>query len=181
MSKFVNAPIQRHEALVPLSRDHFTGLAHAQRLIKSAPKDRVSRHKALSGFIDAWNTEIAAHFDDEERLFLNDLNQADAERLLSEHTEIRALADEAKELKHSVDPNPQRVEHIGRTLNDHIRWEERELFGRIEKSLSEEQLKAMAQDTARIEATRARFTNKSESPGSQQSDTTSNHNDCEST
>jgi len=170
MAKFVNAPIKRHEALVPLSRDHFTGLAHAQRLIKAAHKDRVSRHKALSGFIDAWNIELAAHFDDEERLFLGHISQEDTQRLLDEHAMIRALAIEAKELKQSVDPCPKRIEHIGRALNDHIRWEERELFERIEKSLNDEQLKSMAKDTACIEATRVRSKNKSESPKSQQDD-----------
>lgn len=179
MGKFVNAPIKRHEALIPLSRDHFTGLAHAQRLIKSASKDRVARHKALSGFIDAWNTEIAAHFDDEERLFLEHINQEDTQRLLDEHSMIRSLAAEAKELKHSVDPCPQRIEHIGQTLNDHIRWEERELFGRLEKLLNDQQLKAMAQATARIEDARARSSNKSESQFPQRSNTALNKSDSQ--
>lgn len=156
MGKFVNAPINRHEALVPLSRDHFTGLAHASRLIKAAGKDRAARHLALSGFIDAWNAEIADHFDDEERLFLGHIDADDKQRLLEEHARIRALAIEARELKHSVDPSPERIRHIGQTLNDHIRWEERELFGRIEGRLDEEQLNAIAKSTASIEATRAR-------------------------
>lgn len=156
MAKFINAPIKRHDALVPLSRDHFTGLAHAQRLIKSASSDRVSRHKALAGFIDAWTIELAAHFVDEERLFHGYMTQEDEHRLLDEHATIRALVDEAHELRKSIDPPPNRLKHIDQTLNDHIRWEERELFGRIENTLGDEQLKAIAQDTARIESERAR-------------------------
>lgn len=158
MTEFVNPPIKRHEALVPLSRDHFTGLAHAQRLIKSASKDRAIRHKALAGFIDAWTIELSDHFEDEERLFHAYMTQDDEQRLLDEHAAIRALVGEAHELRKSIDPTPERLKHIGQTLNDHIRWEERELFGRIENSLSDEQLKAMAQDTARIESERARST-----------------------
>lgn len=167
MEKFVNAPIKRHEALVPLSRDHFTGLSHAHRLIRAASKDRVSRHKALAGFIDAWNIELAAHFDDEERLFLGFISQEDTQRLLDEHAMIRSLVNEAQELKKSVDPCPERTSHIGRVLNDHIRWEERELFGRIEKLLNVEQLHVMAQDTACIEATRARTTSHIQIPNTQ--------------
>ena len=159
MAKFANHPIKRHEALVPLSRDHFTGLAHAQRLIKSTTKDRVARHKALAGFIDAWTIELSDYFKDEERLFRGYMTQRDEQRMLDEHTAIRALVDEAHELRKAIDPAPERLKHIGQTLNDHIRWEERELFGRLENSLSDEQLKAMARDTARIEAERARSTN----------------------
>tara|TARA_R110000744_G_scaffold343773_2_gene449003 strand:- start:31620 stop:32156 length:537 start_codon:yes stop_codon:yes gene_type:complete len=159
MGKFVNTPIKRHEALIPLSRDHFTGLAHAQRLMKSAPKDRVSRHKALAGFIDAWTIEISDHFDDEERLFHGVLSQTDEQRLLDEHQTIRALVNETKHLRASVDPCPDRIKHIGQTLNDHIRWEERELFGRIENSLDDEHLRIMAKETDRIEQSRARSNN----------------------
>lgn len=158
MNRFVHAPIKRHEALQPLSRDHFTGLSHAQRLIKAASKDRIARHKALAGFIDAWNTELSDHFDDEERLFHGCITQADQQRLLSEHATIRAHIEEAKVLRSAIDPSPDRLMHFGQTLNDHIRWEERDLFGKIEGSLDAEQLRMMSEETARIEQSRARTT-----------------------
>ncbi|MEX0876245.1 MAG: hemerythrin domain-containing protein [Phycisphaerales bacterium] len=156
MPDFEHAPIKRHEALVPLSRDHFTGLVRAQRLIKSTHEDRVARHKALAGFLDAWNSEIAAHFDDEERLFKGKISGEDEQRLLREHKEIRALAKEAAEMRSSIDPSPERLKRIGVALRDHIRWEERELFGRVEASACEEQLNEMARETAKIEASRPR-------------------------
>lgn len=161
MDKFVHAPITRHEALVPLSRDHYAGLVWAARLTKAAAKDRVARHKALAGFLDAWSIEISPHFDDEERLFQGRISHDDQHRLTQEHDKIRALAVEARQLRTEVDPSPQRVAHIGKTLNEHIRWEERELFGRIEESLDDEQLRTLATETAKVEATRARSTSKS--------------------
>lgn len=156
MDKFVHAPINRHEAMVPLSRDHYAGLVWAARLIKAADKDRVARHKALAGFLDAWSSEIVPHFEDEERLFRGRISPEDEQRLTKEHDEIRTLAAEAHRLRTEVDPSPQRVAHIGKTLSEHIRWEERELFGRIEQSLDDEQLRTLAEETARVEATRAR-------------------------
>lgn len=165
MPRFEHAPIKRHDALVPLSRDHFTGLVRAQRLIKAADRGRVERHKALAGFVDAWNAEIAGHFEDEERLFLGHISECDASRLLREHAQLRALAEEAKQLRASVDPSPERVAHIGRVLRDHIRWEERELFTRIENAMDEDRLQAIARHTARIEDSRPRSVNYGGSPG----------------
>jgi len=156
MSEFTNPPIKRHEALVPLSRDHFNGLSRAQRLIKSGKGDRVARHKALAEFLDAWAMEIAEHFNDEERLFIPFLGDSDRERLLNEHNELHELAKEAKELRGEVDPPAERVEHIGVKLRDHIRWEERELFTRLEATIEPAELAKIAQSTAEIEASRPR-------------------------
>lgn len=156
MTDFTNPPIKRHEALVPLSRDHFTGLARAQRLIKSGEGDRVARHKAIADFLDAWNAEIAEHFDDEERLFEPYLTDADRQRLLHEHKQLRDLAEEARQLRKGVDPSPERVVHIGEALRDHIRWEERELFTRLEKTIDAAGLAAIAEHTAEIERSRPR-------------------------
>ena len=68
MTRFKHSPIERHEALTPFSRDHYTGLVQAQHLSKAAESDAVARRKAIAEFVDAWDTEIAAHFADEERL-----------------------------------------------------------------------------------------------------------------
>jgi len=156
MAKFEHAPIERHEALAPFSRDHYVGLVQAQHLKKAADDDDVARRKAIAEFVDAWDTEIAPHFADEERLLTDLANQTDGERLIEEHQQIRSLADKARELRRQTDPAADAVRHIGETLEKHIRWEERELFVRLQQELTEAQLASLAEQTEPIEKQRPR-------------------------
>jgi len=156
MAKFEHAPIERHEALAPFSRDHYVGLVQAQHLKKAADDDDVARRKAIAEFVDAWDAEIAPHFTDEERLLTDLANDVDRERLIEEHQQIRSLADKARELRRQTDPAADAVRHIGETLEKHIRWEERELFVRLQQELTEGQLASLAQQTEPIEKQRPR-------------------------
>jgi len=156
MSKFEHAPIERHEALAPLSRDHYVGLVQAQHLKKAADEDAVARRKAIAEFVDAWDTEIATHFADEERLLPALLDDADRMRLIAEHHELKQLVEQARTLRRQTDPGVEQVRRIGVMLDEHIRWEERELFVRLQDQLSEEQLISLAEQTAPIEQSRPR-------------------------
>jgi predicted nucleic acid-binding Zn ribbon protein len=150
-------PIKRHDALVPLSRDHYVGLVHAHRLMKAASKDRVARHKALADFLEAWRTEIEPHFRDEERLLPPLIaDEDDRRRLLDEHAAIERVASEAVTKRRAVDPEPGFVEGLGQSLERHIRWEERVLFNRVQESASERQLKELADATQQVERARNR-------------------------
>lgn len=160
MSRFQNPPIARHDALAPFSRDHYSGLVKARHLIKAADADAVARRKAVAEFIDGWEHEIAEHFDDEERLLLDLLDDDDRQRLIDEHRALREFAQEARTLRTQVDPDPQTVRKIGQALDDHIRWEERELFQRLQDRLTEEQLQALHDHTGPIEQSRPRNTDR---------------------
>ncbi len=158
MPRYVHPPLTRHEALAPFSRDHYIGLVRAHHLIKSADADAVARRKAIAEFIDGFDHEIADHFDDEERLLIDLLDAAHRKRLIAEHRTLRELADQARQLRHQVDPDPERVRQIGQAFDDHIRWEERELFQHIQSTLSEAQLRVLQGHTAPIEQSRPRQT-----------------------
>lgn len=157
MSEFETPPIKRHEALAPLSRDHYVGLVHAHRLIKAAAKDRVARHKALADFLYAWRTEIQMHFRDEERLLPSlILREDDRRRLLDDHGAITKAAEEAIVKRRAVDPDPEFVERLGRDIEQHIRWEERMLFNHVQETASPAQLRELGHATAQIENSRNR-------------------------
>lgn len=152
-----NPPIQRHRSLQPFSRDHYNGLAQARHLVLSADQEPTQRRTALQRFVRCWLEEIAGHFTDEERLLLPLIpNERDADRLRREHMVLRELADAAKERQFDEPIDPAWLRHLGRTLHDHIRWEERELFGAIERAATERSLRALEQETAIIEAKRDR-------------------------
>lgn len=154
MSRFKQPPIARSEALQPFSRDHYVGLVQAQHLLKAADADAVARRKAVAAFMDAWTQEIEVHFADEERLLLDHLDEAGRDRLLAEHAKLRELAEQAGEQRREVDPNASMLRELGQRLNDHIRWEERELFTGLEQKLDEQTLAAIGQQTSEIEANR---------------------------
>lgn len=121
---------------------------------------RVSRakrsRKAVAEFVDGWDQEIAQHFADEERLLLDVMSDADRDRMLEEHRQLRDFAAQARQLRKQTDPDADLVRRIGQTLNDHIRWEERDLFTRIQDDLNDEQLAFIQQHTEPIEASRPR-------------------------
>ena len=154
--QFKHRPIPRHESLAPLSRDHYIGLVQARRLCQAAAADPASRRKTLAAFADAWRHEIAVHFEDEERLLLPRAEPADGERLRAEHAALRDLAGQALAERREVDPDPQVLERLGSQLNAHIRWEERELFNRVQESLGVEERSALQDRTALLEASRRR-------------------------
>ncbi len=156
MPDFTHAPLHRHEALAPFSRDHYIGLMQAQQLRKAADADNVTRRKAIAAFTDTWNQEIAEHFRDEERLLLGLMREEDRARLLREHKQLTELARQARHLGKEADPDPSMLKQIGEMLEKHIRWEERELFDRLQKRLDEEQLNALRQHTGEIEQARPR-------------------------
>jgi len=156
MARFKHSPIERHEALAPFSRDHYTGLVQAQHLKKAADSDAVARRKAIAEFVDAWDKEIAEHFADEERLLLELAGDADGKRLLNEHQQLTDMAGRARVLRRQTNPDSEVVRQIGQALDEHIRWEERELFVRLQDQLTDEQLAELGHQTAPIEQSRPR-------------------------
>ena len=124
--------------------------------MKAADGSDVDRRKAIREFVDAWTTDIVVHFDDEERLLPELLDEEANRRLMQEHEHLRKLAAEADERRHQVDPEADWVRRLGQTLNDHIRWEERELFMAVQEQADDEQLAALETQTQEIERTRPR-------------------------
>jgi hemerythrin-like domain-containing protein len=147
-------PLKRHDSLQMFSRDHYGGLVAAQHLLRARSADE--RRKALGEFLEAWRSEIAEHFVDEERLLTPLMDVAQRARMDEEHATLRALAQQAEQQANAADPWADFVRDLGQRLNDHIRWEERELFPALEQSATSEQLRQIGEQTHRIEPTRPR-------------------------
>jgi hemerythrin-like domain-containing protein len=156
VTDFKHDAIVRHEALIPFSRDHYVGLVQARHLIQAAKADAGARRKALTDFVNAWDADIAEHFYDEERLLMQLMGTDDQQRLFDEHEQLMQFADHAFEMQHQDDPDPQIVRQIGQCLKQHIRWEERDLFTRLQKQLSATVLGKLQHKTQAIEASRNR-------------------------
>lgn len=129
--------MKRHPALEPFSRDHNDGLILARALIEGRPG-------ATERFREEWDRELSDHFAEEERLLLPLVTEPLAERLVHEH---RTIARFGLTL-------PESALDLGRALEAHIRWEERELFPEIERHLTDSQAAWLAEETARLEEKR---------------------------
>jgi hypothetical protein len=157
MPRFKKTPLHRHEALAPFSRDHYTGLVQSQHLIKAAALNAAARRKAVADFVDAWDHDIAEHFRDEERLLIPFMTDIDRAALLGQHRQLSRDAENLRTLRRSTDPDPDTLAEVGRRLAEHIRWEERELFARLQEQLNPGQIDDLQKQTAVVESARPRM------------------------
>lgn len=147
-------PLKRHPGLTSLSREHFNGLVQVRRLRQAADADAQQRREALVGFLTNWSTEMAAHFDDEERLLGPLMNSEDHQRLLADHARVRAWAAEARDRAIVAEPGSEWMREVATFLEQHIRWEERECYEHLQQARAEE-LAALVPAAKRIEQCRA--------------------------
>lgn len=145
--------IKRHHALQPLSRDHLIALLHSYRLVQSAAgHPRFELQKSIADFNAAWKDEIATHFAHEERLFLSlTVSEASLHRLFEDHAALRELV-----LQLHFSPTADAAKALGQRLEEHVRWEEHELFPEIEEHWTPQQLQELQEATEKIETLRGR-------------------------
>lgn len=144
--------MKRHPSLQELSRDHHHGLVHARHFRQTTLRTLSARHHELQGF---WNGDLARHFREEEEILLPlaarrvDAEDAEFRRLLTDHLRMRHWV---HELQSGAGSEAQQVElfhHLGRCLEAHIRFEERELFPRLEQVLNADDLADLDRDLER--------------------------------
>jgi hemerythrin-like domain-containing protein len=131
--------LARHAALVELSRDHHHVLVQALTLRRAADEPlsegtaRVAR-EALAFHAD----EIRPHAREEEEVLLPCAEAIDGEgcrRIVAEHREMEELAARiSAALRDAEDPRPA-MKELGQLLDDHVRYEERAFFERVQRGL----------------------------------------------
>jgi len=121
--------MKRHERLQPLSREHHDTLRFARRLQKAEPD------ADLRAALLAHREDLAEHFAVEETLGDRALAACprdtalaeQIERMRREHREIEQLLARALD-----EPEPSTLHRLGERLVGHVRFEERELFNRLQ-------------------------------------------------
>jgi hemerythrin-like domain-containing protein len=135
--------VQRSDELAVLSREHHVALELALRLQRAGNSDA---EVIMQATLDFWSEEGREHFHIEEEYLLPALvrragsDDADVVRVLGEHADIgRRVAD----LQAEAPVDRAALNTLGERLRDHVRYEERSLFGRIEDTLSSEELRSL--------------------------------------
>jgi len=141
--------MKRAEFLQNLSREHNHALLLARTALRAATGgDGHAMREAWHSLQRAWEAEMAAHFETEERLMIPVLRDAGqtqlAERLLREHRAIRRNVTEPGRW------NPERLAALAEVLRAHVRREEREAFPLLEQHADTETLAALAEHPVRL-------------------------------
>jgi len=129
-------PLKRSKELAPLSREHHDGLLFAwkikQGLANGTPIETLRNYTRWF-----WTNHIKPHFKDEEKVLVTFL-PADNPLVLQmfkEHAQIRDLI-----ISLDKEANAGSLQLLAEFINNHIRFEERELFAYAEQTLTPEQL-----------------------------------------
>ncbi len=124
--------MKRSVALQPLSREHHAALKLAKACEHAS--DAALLRECCTRVVTEFVNELEPHFLVEERTLLPlleaDEHQVLAERTLNEHCQLR---DHFKLLQQRCDAAT--LDHFGKLLAAHVRFEERELFPVLEKLL----------------------------------------------
>lgn len=136
--------MKRHAALIPLSREHHGGLILARLLQKDAPPykglptDLPGKAQYAAKF---YHDELIEHFEREEKILplVKNVDPRLDELLESMVDEHRVLHLLFSDLVNHADL-ASHLDILGKTLEDHIRKEERELFPLIQDSVGTETL-----------------------------------------
>ena len=158
--------MKRHASLIPLSQHHHFALIQALEMRRAAEAPAEKRgamvRRQAEKFARFWHKTGMLHFREEEEVLLpayarcGRLDQDMAiMRLLADHAEIRAaVGDLERRLAAKAEIEPEVVARLARLLHDHVRFEENEVFPRIERTLEERALKEMGQGLTRLHSKR---------------------------
>jgi hemerythrin-like domain-containing protein len=153
--------MKRHPSLHALSEHHHHALVQALEIRRAAEAPAEKRAAAFrqiaESFLRFWETAGRAHFLEEEEILLpalahHETLEQDAEvmQMLADHAAIRAetghLADEVAAQK----PIEKRLATLGQRLQEHVHLEEDHIFPRIEKILSEDELRTIGEQFTRL-------------------------------
>ena len=133
-------PIKRNENILKLSKEHHFSLLFCWK-IRQGLKARTDSSRIIK-YVQYFKTNfLLPHFSEEEIFLFSALNDKPVERAIEQHKEIKNLLDE---LSNSAENNStKQLEKLANLVDEHVRYEERELFPHIEKTLTYEQLEAI--------------------------------------
>lgn len=134
-------PIKRHKALVSFSKDHHFGLLLSWKIRQGIDKG-VSAERISNYVLYFFENELQKHFNEEEKMLFALLPSHDALRKKAEaqHQSIYQLV---KTIKANKNQQPV-LKQLADVLEEHLRFEERELFNHIQQKVPPAELEKVS-------------------------------------
>jgi len=136
--------VLRDRSLIPLSQQHHNGLSLCVLTERSLREDSSSANvaKLARKAIDRYELELANHFEIEESILFPAIeNHALVPGLIAEHRQLEALIGRLRE-----GPTTALLLEFTALLRTHIRREENDLFGDIQRLLPRELLDSLGKE-----------------------------------
>lgn len=136
--KMEKKPIKRSPYIIKLSRDHHASLLFCWKL-RQGEKNAIEKERMKKYVAYFFEEHLKPHFrEEEEFLFSSAKNDAVVLRAMDEHKNINQLA--SKIIDSDSENLTAEFTAIADMVDQHVRFEERELFPHMEELLSEKQL-----------------------------------------
>ena len=135
-------PLKRSKELAPLSREHHDGLLFAWK-IKRGLANGTSNETLVNYARWFWSNHLMPHFKAEENVLVRFLP--------ADNTLVRQMFKDHKKISDLVisldkEPDATSLKQLAELLNEHIRFEERQLFAFAEENLTSRQLAEIYKD-----------------------------------
>lgn len=125
-------PIKRNENIAPLSKEHHSGLLFCWKITQGV-KHNIEAARIVRYIRYFWETHLKQHFNDEENILFNRLNNELCTTALAQHEAIRSLVSRINE---SATGSAEICAELASEVDGHIRFEERTLFPFLESALT---------------------------------------------
>lgn len=137
--------MKRSEYLKTLSWEHHDGLVVSFRLQQGIKKE-VHPDEMAQYIIHTWTSELKHHFWQEEQIIIPILNKSEkgkelVNQMQSDHNKIDQIVKKIDSKNNSVNY----IEEFASLLNQHIRFEERQLFPIFEQETSTKKLQKVGE------------------------------------
>ena len=133
-------PIRRNENIVKLSKEHHFSLLFCWKIRKGI-KMEIPAARIIK-YVEYFKTNfLHPHFKEEEKILFAALKDKAVEKAIEQHKEINSLV---SKLSKNTDANQsEQLKKLADLVDDHVRYEERQFFPHIEKTLKPVQLEAI--------------------------------------
>jgi hemerythrin-like domain-containing protein len=129
-------PIKRNEHIVKLSKDHHFSLLFCWK-IRNGVKAGIEPGRIIHYVNYFWEHHMKPHFMAEELILFAPVKDDKVQKALDQHKEITALISDLDAERTHV---AERLSTLADRVDDHVRYEERQLFPHLESVLSNDEL-----------------------------------------
>lgn len=138
----VSKPIKRNENILKLSQEHHFSLLFCWK-IKQGLNGEIPSERIIK-YVQYFSANfLIPHFREEELFLFPALNDEKVDKAIEQHKQINNIISGIS--LHDENNSKKALQRVAELVDDHVRYEERELFPYIESKLSDEQLAAIGE------------------------------------